>query len=124
MSHDPDEMSSTGTDVTSGGQPSSGGQPLSDLHPLSETSGLCGGPGQLTCSEANELIQTVLDRRIDPERGELVAEHLGDCPPCETEFVVYQRIIASLSRCRPDLPSDTKDRLERFCRDLSCGDGT
>ena len=51
-----------------------------------------------------------------------MAEHLGDCPPCESEFVVYQRIIDSLSRCRPDLPPDTKQRLERFCQDLSCDD--
>jgi hypothetical protein len=92
------------------------------LTPLSESSGLCGGPGQISCSEANELIQSYLDHRTDPVTGERVAEHLGDCPPCESEFVVYQRIITSLSRCRPDLPPDTKERLERFCRDLSCGD--
>ena len=87
---------------------------ITDLTPLSESSGLCGGPGQISCSEANELIQIYLDRRTDPDTGERVAEHLGDCPPCESEFVVYQRIIASLSRCRPDLPPDTKQRLEQL----------
>lgn len=92
------------------------------LTPLSESSGLCGGPGQISCSEANELIQTYLDRHTDPVTGERVAEHLGDCPPCESEFVVYQRIIESLSRCRPDVPQDTKQRLETFCRDLACGE--
>ncbi len=92
--------------------------------PLSEDSGLCGGPGQISCSEANELIQTYLDHHTDPVTGERVQEHLGDCPPCETEFVVYQRIIASLSRCRPSLPPETKDRLERFCDGLSCRDDT
>lgn len=86
--------------------------------PLSESSGLCGGPGQLSCAEANELIQAYLDRHTDPDTGEKVAEHLGDCPPCENEFAVYQRIVESLSRCRPDVPSDTRQRLERFCRDL------
>lgn len=96
--------------------------PPIELTRLSEASGLCGGPGQISCSEANELIQSYLDRHTDPETGERVAEHLGDCPPCESEFVVYQRIIASLSRCRPDLPADTKQRLERFCKDLSCDD--
>jgi hypothetical protein len=95
---------------------------FTDLSPLSESSGLCGGPGQISCSEANELIQTYLDRHTDPETGGRVAEHLGDCPPCESEFVVYQRIIASLSRCRPDLPPDTKQRLEQFCEGLSCDD--
>jgi hypothetical protein len=95
---------------------------ITDITQLSESSGLCGGPGQISCSEANELIQIYLDHRTDPDTGERVAEHLGDCPPCESEFVVYQRIIASLSRCRPDLPQDTKQRLESFCRDLSCDD--
>lgn len=90
--------------------------------PLSEDSGLCGGPGQLSCAEANELIQTYLDRTTDPVTGEKVAEHLGDCPPCESEFVVYQRILDSLQRCRPDLPEDTKERIERFCSDLCTGD--
>ena len=93
---------------------------LADRTPLSEASGLCGGPGQISCSEANELIQSYLDRLTDPDTGERVAEHLGDCPPCEAEFVVYQRIIESLSRCRPEPPPDTRQRLERFCRDLSC----
>ena len=93
-----------------------------DFTPLSEASGLCGGPGQISCSEANELIQSYLDHRTDPATGEAVAEHLGDCPPCESEFVVYQRIIASLSRCRLEPPTETRQRLERFCRDLSRDD--
>jgi hypothetical protein len=90
--------------------------------PLSEDSGLCGGPGQISCAEANELIQSLLDRLTDPATGEKVREHLGDCPPCETEFVVYQRIIASLERCRPEPPPATRERLERFCSGLSSGE--
>lgn len=89
--------------------------------PLSEDSGLCGGPGQLSCAEANELIQSYLDAAVDPELGRKVADHVGDCPPCETEFAVYQRIIVSLGRCRPDLPPDTKARLQQFCNDLCEG---
>jgi hypothetical protein len=88
------------------------------IEPLSEDSGLCGGPGQLSCSEANELIQFYVDRLTDRDSGERVAEHLGDCPPCEFELVVYQRIIASLERCRPHVPPDTAERLHRFCSEL------
>jgi hypothetical protein len=97
---------------------------LGEALPLSEDSGLCGGPGQLSCAEANELIQSVLDRLTDPVTGDKVREHLGDCPPCETEFVVYQRIIASLERCRPEPPPDTRERLQRFCTELSKGERT
>jgi hypothetical protein len=86
--------------------------------PLSEASGLCGGPGQISCSEANELIQLYLDQICDQDASHRVAEHVDGCPPCEVEVVVYRRIIASLGRCRPDIPADTAERLRRFCADL------
>ena len=91
------------------------------IRPLSESSGLCGGPGQLSCGEANELIQQYLDKVTDLDSGAKVAQHLSDCPPCESEMVVYQRIIASLERCRPHVPPDTAERLQRFCSDLRTG---
>ena len=95
---------------------------LPPLVPLSEASGLCGGPGQLSCDEANELIQTYLDHAVDPDTGEKLTEHLGDCPPCEHEFVVYQRIVDALARCRPDVPADTKQRLKQYCTSLCEGE--
>ena len=91
------------------------------IQPLSEASGLCGGPGQISCGEANELIQMYLDKVTDLDDGVKVAEHLNGCPPCESELVVYQRIIASLERCRPHVPPDTAERLQRFCTDLGKG---
>ena len=91
------------------------------LEPLSEASGLCGGPGQMYFSEANELIQAYLHHHTDPDTGALVAAHLGDCPPCESEFAVYQRILEALGRCRPDVPSDTAERLKKFCTSLCDG---
>jgi len=91
------------------------------VRPLSEASGLCGGPGQMSCVEANELIQYYVDSFIDGDERSRVAEHLHDCPPCELEAVVYKRIIASLERCRPHVPSDTAERLQRFCSDLRDG---
>lgn len=90
--------------------------------PLSEASGLCGGPGQLSCDEANELIQTYIDSAVDPDTGEKLTEHLGDCPPCEHEFVVYQRIVDALARCRPGLPEATAERLHSYCNSLCSGD--
>lgn len=91
------------------------------LPPLSESSGICGGPGQMSCVEANELIQFYVDNFIDADATARIAEHLGDCPPCELEMVVYRRIIASLERCRPHVPEDTAQRLQRFCEDLRAG---
>jgi Putative zinc-finger len=95
--------------------------PLTPLVPLSEASGLCGGPGQLSCDEANDLIQTYLDEAVDPDTGTKLTEHLGDCPPCEHEFVVYQRIVDALGRCREELPADTAARLQQYCSSLCDG---
>ena len=95
---------------------------LTPLVPLSEASGLCGGPGQLSCAEANDMIQTYLDSAVDPESGEKLTEHLGDCPPCESEFVVYQKIVDALGRCREELPADTAARLQSYCSSLCEGE--
>lgn len=96
--------------------------PLTPLVPLSEESGLCGGPGQLSCAEANDMIQTYLDSAVDPDSGEKLTEHLGECPPCEHEFVVYQRIVDALARCRQGLPEATAQRLHSYCDSLCSGE--
>lgn len=90
-----------------------------DLPPLSMDSGLCGGPGQMSCEEANEMIQMVLDHLVDSEKQAKLVEHFGDCSPCESEFVVYERIVASLTRARPALPVDAEQRLKHYCSGLA-----
>lgn len=97
-----------------------------DLGRLVEQAGACGGDGQLSCDEAAGLIMIYLDSLSEQSAADATAarmrDHLGSCSPCETEFAVYQRISVSLSRCRPALPPETKQRLERFCNDLCNGD--
>ena len=117
----PDRDESTLADTPSAGGSAEPGR-LTPLVPLSEASGLCGGEGQLSCAEANDLIQTYLDSAVDPESGEKLTEHLGDCPPCESEFVVYQKIVDALGRCREELPADTAARLQSYCSSLCEGE--
>lgn len=95
---------------------------LRAIEPLAPESGLCGGPGQISCDEANELLQRYLDHVGDSDTDLRVAGHLGDCPPCESEAVMYQRIISSLERCRPHVPSDVEQRIQRFCTELCTGE--
>lgn len=97
--------------------------PLSEAPLLSPSSGLCGGPGQISCEEANEMIQMVLDHLSDSDSERMFNEHVGDCPPCESEFIVYERIVASLVRSRPRMPGDTASRIQSFCNGLSSGAG-
>lgn len=91
---------------------------ISDPPVLSVDSGLCGGPGQISCDEANEMIQMVIDQLVDAEEHARLDEHLGDCSPCESEFVVYQRIVTSLSNARPFMPPETASRLQHYCDEL------
>lgn len=91
---------------------------IDDVPALSESSGLCGGDGQMTCDEANQLIQMVIDELIDIDERTRLEEHLGDCSPCESEFFVYQRIVTSLSKARPNIPTDTASRLAHYCDEM------
>lgn len=91
---------------------------IDDVPTLSEASGLCGGDGQMSCDEANKLIQMVIDELIDAEERTRLEEHLGDCSPCESEFVVYQRIVTSLSNARPNIPTETASRLAKYCDEI------
>ena len=91
---------------------------LSQVAPLAPESGLCGGPGQMSCEDANEMIQMVLDHLSDSDGEQLFNEHMGECPPCESEFVVYQRIVASLVRTRPAMPDEAFARLMNYCEGI------
>lgn len=61
------------------------------------------------------MIQMVLDHLSDSDGEQLFNEHMGECPPCESEFVVYQRIVASLVRTRPAMPDEAVARLMNYC---------
>lgn len=97
---------------------------LGDQLRLTESSGLCGGPGQLSCEEAHEMIQMIVDHLSDSNTEQLFNEHVGDCPPCESEFIVYERIVASLTRARPRIPDEAASRIHEFCNGLSDGDSS
>lgn len=80
-----------------------------------ESAGLCGGPGQMPCQDAHELLHHYLDVDCDQELRDRIKGHLERCPSCDSEFAVYSRIVSSLSKCRDELPADAAARITEFC---------
>jgi anti-sigma factor (TIGR02949 family) len=73
----------------------------------------------IPCSEAVRQLWDYLDNAISPEDHEKVERHLSFCRTCcgELEFAKeLRRFLAS--RGAEEIPSDVKDRLERFVEDL------
>lgn len=95
---------------------------LADAVQRLESAGLCGGPGQLPCQDAHELIHHYLDTDCDQELRARIQGHLERCPSCDSEFAVYTKIVTSLSKCRSEIPEDAAERIKDFCAKLSSGD--
>ena len=73
----------------------------------------------IPCSEAVRQLWGYLDRAIAPEDQEKVEAHLSFCRKCcgELEFAKELREFLA-SKGAQQIPSDVKDRLERFVGDL------
>ena len=73
----------------------------------------------IPCSEAVRQLWDYLDHAIAPEDQERVEHHLSFCRRCcgELEFAKeIRRFLASGSS--NEIPTDVKDRLERFVQEL------
>jgi anti-sigma factor (TIGR02949 family) len=73
----------------------------------------------IPCSEAVRQLWDYLDHAIAPEDKERVEHHLSFCRRCcgELEFAKeIRRFLASNSS--EEIPSDVKERLERFVEEL------
>jgi anti-sigma factor (TIGR02949 family) len=73
----------------------------------------------IPCSEAVRQLWDYLDHAIAPEDQEKVEAHLSFCRKCcgELEFAKELREFLA-SKGAEEIPSDVKDRLERFVGDL------
>ena len=76
-------------------------------------------PAAIPCSEAVRQLWDYLDHEIAPEDQERVEHHLSFCRRCcgELEFAVELRAFLA-SRSSDEIPSDVKERLERFVEEL------
>ena len=84
---------------------------------------LSGRPlGPMSCPEVGKLLQSYLDGELDPERTRRIAEHLEDCRRCGLEAETYERIIASISASRGEVPAEQVDRLRAFGERLAEGE--
>jgi anti-sigma factor (TIGR02949 family) len=73
----------------------------------------------IPCSEAVRQLWDYLDHAIAPEDQEKVEKHLSFCRKCcgELEFAKEMRAFLATSSAE-EIPSDVKERLERFVEGL------
>lgn len=76
----------------------------------------------MECHEVGELLQHYLDGHIDAERARRIEEHLEECVRCGLEIETYERIKATLAAHRPDVPSESIERLRAFGERLMRGE--
>lgn len=74
---------------------------------------------RLGCRQVRRTLQAFLDGEVEPRRAELVAAHLESCARCQVEAEVFEQVIASIRRLRPDLDLAAYTRLVETCEQLS-----
>ncbi|MDZ7678836.1 MAG: zf-HC2 domain-containing protein [Acidimicrobiales bacterium] len=77
---------------------------------------------QMDCHQVGKLLQRYLDGHIDPDRAELIADHLEECRRCGLEAETYERIKTSLATHCAEVPQDAVDRLRHFGERLARGE--
>ncbi|HVM40144.1 MAG TPA: zf-HC2 domain-containing protein [Acidimicrobiia bacterium] len=77
----------------------------------------------LDCREIARVLQAHLDGELAAADAAEVAEHLGECPPCDVEAETYREIKTALRRTANSLPPDMVQRLRRYCDELTAGRG-
>ena|SRR6056297_1720038 len=79
-------------------------------------------PGGMSCHQVGEVLQQFLDGHIDDERAARIEEHLEECRRCGMEADTYERIKATLSAQRSEVPAESVDRLREFGERLARGE--
>ena len=79
-------------------------------------------PGGIGCHEVGELLQHYLDGHTDVDRSRRIEEHLEECRRCGMEAEAYERVKATLAAHRPEVPTESVERLRAFGERLVRGE--
>lgn len=77
---------------------------------------------RLSCHQVGRVLQTYLDRELDDETAEKVAEHLEDCRRCGLEAATYRSLKASLRERSASPDPERVARLREFGARLAAGE--
>lgn len=58
------------------------------------------------CEEALDRLFEFIDRELSDEDFITIAEHLDNCPPCEAELRINERIKQIVSQCPKEAPPE------------------
>lgn len=76
-------------------------------------------PAPPECHQVGAVLQAYLDGELGAKDAELVAAHLEHCERCGIEVTTITRVVQAIRRQRPDLETDTLDRLGSFVDELT-----
>jgi mycothiol system anti-sigma-R factor len=64
------------------------------------------------CDEALEKLYEYIDNELPDEELSRIGEHLKDCPPCESELRINEKIKTLASQCGGELaPTELRERI-------------
>ena len=71
------------------------------------------------CCELGKVLQSYLDRDLEPDFADKITVHLEDCRKCGLDLDAYQRIKDSLAAKLPEVDTEAIAHLRQFGNELS-----
>ncbi len=71
------------------------------------------------CREVGRVLQSFLDRDVEPDFAAKIAGHLEACRDCGLEVETYERIKSSLAGRTPDVDAEVISRLRAFGEEIT-----
>lgn len=72
----------------------------------------------IPCKEAVERLWSYLDQELEAPREKELQEHLGVCVHCCGELEFAQQVRSKLGTTAPQMPPETRTRVEGLLRGL------
>ena len=83
----------------------------------------CGNPHATPCSEVVDHLDEFIDRELDAASIALLAQHLSECPPCESQvaMALLWKKLVSRSCHSEQAPPQLRQRIIRSITQISTG---
>jgi mycothiol system anti-sigma-R factor len=80
--------------------------------------------GSDPCGEALDHLFAYIDRELPDDELRHIAEHLSECPPCEAERRIQERIKSIIAECpHENAPDDLRQRVAKIVEDARAAGG-
>ena len=86
----------------------------------------CGNPHATPCAEVLDHLDEFMDHELDEQSVALLAQHLRECPPCESQLalaLIWKKLV-SRSCHQEHAPSSLRQSVIRSITQITNGDVT